>query len=727
MKNTHKHTALLLCIIATFLIGSSFAGAQFGAPIVEKKQYHSANEIRLAFTFDGYSLQQTPEGYLVHMDDFGRLSTPGEPTLPSKIVAVAIPPSAVVSSVSYESHDPMVLSERYTISPISPALPLNENEELTKTIQQQYKNTYTQIYTHNANYPEEIVTLVRTAGFRSYNLVDLRVSPFQYRPLDRKLIFHTDIRITVSYSMPRDTATQPSLPLSSRMQHRAEQFIVNYDQAQQWYSSNAPHSTGLYDYVFITPQNLVDAVQPLVDWETYKGRNVNVVTLESIKLTNKGADLSAKLRSFLQNKYQQQEWGIEDVLLVGHYDDVPMRRVAQDLGYGKPETDFYYAELTRTDSESWDMDGDLLYGESYDDEIDFYAEVSVGRIPWSNPEIVRDICEKTVAFEQNNDPSYKNNILLLGAFFWDDDPNPRTDNAELMEEKIDTQWMKEWTKTRLYEEGWSNYRMDDNISWYNVKNTWSTGKYAFVNWAGHGSPWSSHVYHTGEAFVSTATCSYLNDDYPSIIFADACSNSDTDQENIGQWMLRQGGVGFVGATKVALGRPGWDHPLDGSSQSLDYYFTTRVTSGEYTQGEALQLALQDMYSKGLWSYNHYETLEWSSLWGSPSLSMADLGEFPVYEILDVSGGMMIQVTVQNKGTMGSTNVSCTVQVSGGLLGNVDMNEDRTIEELAINDQQTIQIPITTIGLGPVTVTISLDTRMQQHTGFMVGPFILIIN
>ena len=33
-------------------------------------------------------------------------------------------------------------------------------------------------------------------------------------------------------------------------------------------------------------------------------------------------------------------------------------------------------------------------------------------------------------------------------------------------------------------------------------------------------------------------------------------------------MLQRGGVGFLGATKVAYGRPGWDEPSDGQDMSL---------------------------------------------------------------------------------------------------------------------------------------------------------------
>ncbi len=323
------------------------------------------------------------------------------------------------------------------------------------------------------------------------------------------------------------------------------------------------------------------------------------------------------MRNFLRDKYPSSEWGIEDVLLVGDYDDVPMRRTWQDVGYGKPETDYYYAELSLPDNQSWDADSDHQWGED-SDPIDFYAEVNVGRIPWSEPATVLHICEKSVAYEQNDDPAFKKNILLLGAFFWDD-----TDCAVLMEAKVDQTWMSDWTMTRMYEYGHSTYLMDWNLRYSNVVSVWSSGQFAFVNWAGHGSPYSSHIWFSGgEAFVSTSTCPNLNDTYPAIIFADACSNSDTDHPNIGQEMLRQGGVGFLGATKVAYGMGAWDDPYDGSSQSFDYFFTTSVTSGDYTQGQAHQWALRHMYTNGLWYMVKYEMFEWGAFWGNPDLGMA---------------------------------------------------------------------------------------------------------
>ncbi len=569
-----------------------------------------------------YQITDTERGQEITVEDFGYLLVPGKPALPSKIFAIAIPPGAEVVDVSFDAGRGITLPGVYEIAPAPlPRVIGQEDPFIYEKEKQLYQKNFESVYGSDDLYPQEVVEFVRAAGYRKYNLVDVRVVPFTYRPISGKLVCYPEIAVRVSYR-PSSRLSEAIVDNLERTERIAEEIIVNYDQAMSWYPQEMPMVSDLHDFVIITLSSLAESVAPLVDWETTKGRNVEVVTTSWIDANYSGYDLAEKMRNFLREKHPSSEWGIEDVLLVGHYDDVPMRRTWQDVGYGKPETDFYYADLSLPDDQSWDIDQDHLYGEDADIN-DFYAEVSVGRIPWSDPGVVLSICEKSVAYEQNDDPTFKKNILLLGAFFWDDDPNPRTDCAVLMEAKVDQPWMSDWTMTRMYELGYSTYPMDYDLRNSNVVSVWSSGTYAFVNWAGHGSPYSSHRYHdTGEAFIHSSNCPQLNDDYPAIIFADACSNSDTDYLNIGQAMMRQGAVGFWGATKVAYGCPGWTGPLDGSSQSLDYFFTTYVTSGEYSQGGAHQRALRDMYLYGLWYNVKYETFEWGALWGNPDLGMA---------------------------------------------------------------------------------------------------------
>lgn len=564
-----------------------------------------------AYTFE-------PDGKLV-VEGFGRLLVPGKPDMPAQIFGVAIPPGAVATGVTWTSQGRSVLSGSHAIAPAPlPRVIGDENPELYRRDLERYRLNHEAAYGSKTPYPATVAEMVRTAGYRKYNLVDVRVCPFTYAPASGTLTHHPRIMVNVHYTLP-EKALAPMSDWLSGTEKTAQEIVCNYQQAQEWYPGGKRMSRGLYDFVIVTLDNLTSAVTPLVNHEVGKGRTVQVVTTSWIDSNYTGYDQAERIRNFLIDKYPAEEWGIEDLLLVGDYDDVPMRRCYQDVGYGQPETDFYYAELSLPDNQSWDADGDHLWGED-SDPIDFYAEINVGRIPWSGTTDVTSICNKSVAFEQNTDLSYKQNILLLGGYFWAD-----TDNAVLMEAKVDQPWMSDWTMTRMYEQNvdyYSSYACDYELLNSNVMSVWPAGHYAFVNWAGHGSPTSCHIYGLGApAFISSSDCSSLDDDYPAIIFADACSNSDTDSLNIGQSMIREGAVGFVGSTKVAMGCPAWSGPNDGSSQSLDYLFTTSVTSGDYTQGQALQYALRQMYTGGLWNYTKYEAFEWGALWGNPNLGM----------------------------------------------------------------------------------------------------------
>ena len=575
-------------------------------------------------TFDAeqYTLSDAALSQQVSVDGYGRLLVPGKPNLPSKIFAVAIPPGAKVVDVRFDVAEGVLLPGTYQIAPALLTRVIgDEDPAIYQEEQARYQAAYDSTYGGDVAYPSAPGEFVRVAGYRKYNLVDLRITPFAYQPKSGRLTHFPHCTAYVSYEIDegRNDVMIDNLVRTERI---AEEVVANYDEALTWYPPAGRASRGLHDFVIVTLDSLTSSVAPLVAWETAKGRTVEVVTTSWIDSNYGGYDQAERIRNFLRDKYPAGEWGIEDVLLVGSYDDVPMRRTAQDVGYGRPETDFYYAELSLADSQSWDSDGDHQWGES-SDSIDFYSEVNVGRIPWSDPATVLSICQKSAAYEQNTDPAFKKNILLLGGYFWSD-----TDNAVLMETKVDQPWMADWTMTRMYEQNvdyYSTYACDYELLRTNVRSVWSNGQYAFVNWAGHGSPTSSHIYGIGApAFIAASDCPLLNDSYPAIIFADACSNSDTDYLNIGQAMLKQGAVGFVGATKVAYGQPGWSGPYSGSTQSLDYYFTTAVTSGDYTQGEALQWAMRQMYVYGLWGDVKYETFEWGALWGNPDLGMAGL-------------------------------------------------------------------------------------------------------
>lgn len=610
-------------LISMLMLGSVLASGTGVTNDEVITNYFEVNEIVTSINVENYEIESTDEGDYLSADNYGRLLISGKPNIPSKIFAIAIPPGAEVTDVSYETGEEIVLPGSYNILPCDLPHVIGQEDLLVREKEEQlYLSNYESVYKSDESYPESIVEFVRSAGFRKYNLADVRVTPFSYKPLSGKLTCYPEITVAVHYTFPEGFNPQEiMIDNVESFEQRASEFIHNYDQTTDWYQTN-PSRRETYDYVIITTDSLTSSVTSLAEWEETKGRSVKTVTTAWIASQYSGYDLAEKMRNFLRDKYPSEEWGIKYVCLIGSYDDVPIRLTAQNVGYGQPETDFYHAELTKPDSESWDADEDHRYGEN-SDPIDFYAEVYVGRIPWSDTAIVESICDKSAAYEQNNDSSYKKNILLLGAFFW-----WNTDNAVLMEYKTDDNlhpWMSDWTMTKMYEQGDSSYPMDYNLDYNNVETVWSSGTYAFVNWAGHGSPTACYEYYPSQPFIDTDICHSLNDNYPAIVFADACSNSDTGHDNIGQMMLKQGAVGFLGSTSVAFGMPAWTNPMDGSAQSLDYWFTIGCTEGILTQGESHQIALQNMYEYGLWYYEKLEHFEWGALWGNPDLTMGEIG------------------------------------------------------------------------------------------------------
>ncbi len=557
-----------------------------------------------------YTIDKTVQGELISVSGFGRLLVPGEPNLPSKIFSIAIPPGAMVTDIHTMTTDVPILGSHQIPPCTLPQAIGQENPGVYEQRLQEYTTNYQTTYTSKDPYPTAITEIAGTGGYRKYNIVEVRVNPVTYCPALGNLVFHSAISVSIDYTIPKDSSSRVINDNLPRTEATAREIILNYDQAQPWYTAS-PTTDGLHDYVIITTDNLVSSVTSLVDWESAKNRNVYVATTSWIADNYQGYDLSAKMRAFLHEKYPSSEWGIMDVCLVGSYSDVPMRNTAQGC-----DTDYYYAELSLPDNQSWDANGNHQYGENSGDPIDFLAEVNVGRIPWSDPAVVQSICQKSAAYEQNMDDSYKKNILLLGAYFWDD-----TNNAVLMEAKVAHSWMADWTMTRMYEQAQSSYPSDYDLTYANVKTVWSAGTYAFVDWAGHGSPDAAYELYPEQPFIDETSVLSLNDAYPAIVFADSCSNSDTDYLNIGQALLKQGAVGFLGSNKVAYGCPGWSNPMSGSSQSLDYFFTTGCTSYNYTQGGAHQYALRQMYVYNLWGDLRYEAFEWGSLWGNPDLTM----------------------------------------------------------------------------------------------------------
>ena len=408
-------------------------------------------------------------------------------------------------------------------------------------------------------------------------------------------------------------------------------------------------------YVIITADDLKDAVisSDFVEWKTSIGFDVKIVSITDTEISNQpGVDLSEQIRNFLREYLN--EWSIKYVLLVGNYEKIPMRYCYPDpnnhrfdpfdMFSGEVPTDYYYADLSSSDSESWDSDGDGFHGEFRDDDPDFLAEVSVGRIPTNDVSRITYTLDKFVSFEQDTG-SWKKNAINAGAFFYftnqDNSGENAMDGAVLsyyIEEDIMDGWTvshyseQEGLETSVYD--WPALNEDAFIS------DWRDGQYAIVNWQGHG--WTNRVAHciwstddgdgvpesneiTWPDFININ--SNLDDDYPSIVTAVSCYVGCPEiyqGRNLGVDLLTNpligASVGVIASARSPYGSLDWSPSNPGGSDSIIYEFNKNMIINQNKVGDALYNSKYYCTTNFGWNqFYEYIDLYTFNLYGDPSL------------------------------------------------------------------------------------------------------------
>ncbi|KYK22235.1 hypothetical protein AYK24_02475 [Thermoplasmatales archaeon SG8-52-4] len=411
-----------------------------------------------------------------------------------------------------------------------------------------------------------------------------------------------------------------------------------------------------YNYVIITTEDLYNAVisSTFIGWKTLIGYNIKIVNITDTEITSQtGKDLPEKIRNFLRSYYQS--WDIEFVLIVGNHATIPMRYCYPDptnhrfdifdWTSGEVPTDYYYADLSSSDDESWDLDGDGYYGEYVQDMPDFFPEVYVGRIPTNGKSRITYTLDKIVTFEQDTG-DWKQNALHAGAFFYftneGNSGNPAMDGAKLSS-YIENDIMTGWNISHYSEQ----VGLEKSVySWPALNeaafiNDWRNGQYSIVNWQGHG--WTNRVARKvwltddGDGipeaneidwpdFINTN--SDLDDDFPSIVTAVSCYVGCPEPAtggNLGIDLLTDpylgASIGVVASARSPYGSFDWPNN-PGGSDSIIYEFNRFMINDSKKIGEALYDSKYFCNLNYGWThYAEYLDMFTFNLFGDPSLDI----------------------------------------------------------------------------------------------------------
>jgi len=579
------------------------------------------------------------------MENAAYINIPGAPNIPCKKLTIALPPGALFEYAKFYGTREEITE--LTVLPAQPPMPLMDDEAVAQ-VWDLYETQKEKFYSSDKMYPQTYGTVLSKGGLRKYTLIDIVCYPFAYRPVSQELYYTPNIKVEIHYSMPAPESERAqfwqNLIDDITFNEIAQEMIYNWNDCQIWYHTDTPRRAN--GYTIIIPAALQNSVDDLVTHRQSQGYDVNVVTKEYIEVNVVGDDLAQKIRNYLRENMAD----IEYVLVVGHITDIPMRMCVPfnndyDSPYDDPDfspipTDLYYAELTDSDSLSWNSDGDSYFGEVFnpdfepvgDDNPDYHADVHVGRIPTSTQSVIEDICEKFIVFDSNTDLDYKTASLLAGGMIFFENENyggyPLIDGADEMEQLIDDYVFDRSNAVTLYEKAGliiSPYPCTDSLTRINQIFYWN--RKGIMYEYNHGSPYSYArkiwAWDDGDSIpespeiqwftcLQTGDAYQLDNEYPATTFLRSCLCGKPEEYGLGPQLLHYGSSTVICGSRVV-----WVKLAD--QNGTPYYFFKRlmidtiVTHG--IVGNAFSFARVDfMESTGFWI-----TAYTFNLYGDPAL------------------------------------------------------------------------------------------------------------
>jgi hypothetical protein len=329
-------------------------------------------------------------------------------------------------------------------------------------------------------------------------------------------------------------------------------------------------ATAAPQYLIVTSQSLIDALQPLKQYRIATGYDARIVAIEEIYATTSGVDQEEQLREYLKSYYAQ---GGLYLLLAGDESVLPMRLTYHYTNHSDTLispvnlqiTDLYFADLTG----DWDRDHDGTWGERLDDAADIVPELLVGRLPFNQASDFVAYTNKLIGYE--TDPGHGDRSYLTRAFFFSSDQMRDLNDGQ--HNQIASAYPLDFSVDTI--SGVEATRGDDpapsNLAPALLKDVTETG-FGIINIIAHGrsdgfvmksanyNQWPKTIMLTESVGGHGKFSDMTAEGKPSFYYSLACDNTqfDCDQPyfgatapNFGQALLADpnGAVGFVGHSR----------------------------------------------------------------------------------------------------------------------------------------------------------------------------------
>ena len=400
------------------------------------------------------------------------MSEPGAPLVPYRTASILLPADAELKDVKVKTGTPIVQTGfdvpwgqppcTFSDEPVT----VGRNEE---------------IYSSDNLYPNKLFDIVGIDYFRGYGILNIHLYPVQFQPKSGTVKFYETMTVEVKFGKGLKNKLYRGLYGDKSA---VAGLVDNADMAETY--SEGPIPLATEEYIIITSSTLESTFQDLATWKNNFLTGAGVYTVSWITSNYTGVDNQDKIRNFIIDKYTNN--GLKYVLLGGDTGVVPYRGFyIYTGGYYDYDmaADMYFAHLDG----SHNSDGDSYYGET-NDNVDFYADVAVGRAPVDNTTEAAAFVDKVIAYEQMTKPQRvclhesrvgSNNSPDARCLAWNcDDYIPGGYTIDYLFEEdgtvSKTDWINAWAagpiavvhighgNTTVY---YINYEVGGTVSWYN--------------------------------------------------------------------------------------------------------------------------------------------------------------------------------------------------------------------------------------------------------------------
>ena len=463
----------LLSICAVAALCAAVAQAGPGSPAVDVTVLENSQErVALSYSFGDYAAGTVSidgrDYTLISLGTESQILRAGAPDLPNVCRSVIIPGDAamtvkVISGDWYEIED-------IDIAPSKGNLYRDIDPD-------KVAYTFGDVYERDADYPGELATLGEPHILRDYRGVVVRVNPFQYNPVARRLRVYTELTVEVVNSGPgainvlRTPARQRELSVAFHQVYK--HHFLNYGDGLRY---DPIDEVG--ELLVICYDAWMSNVQPLVDHKNSIGIVTTMVGVSSI------GNNSTSIGNYIQDLYDTSDLAF--VLLVGD-----ATQIATPYASGG-SADPTYALV---------------------DGGDHYPDIFIGRFSAENSSQVDTQVERTIEYELMP--------ATLQEWFWRGVGIGSSEGAGIGDDgESDTEHIEN-IRTDLLGCGYTHV---DGFYGYSatatqVANAVNAGR-GIINYCGHGSTyaWST------SGFSTTHVNALVNDNELPFIVTVACVN-----------------------------------------------------------------------------------------------------------------------------------------------------------------------------------------------------------